>query len=209
LRREKAAAVAAAAKEENIATEVVEQTAKKEKKKRLSAVAAAVVDNGATTSKKSVTDKKKSPSLSAPNEDLSMIDADDSTSISPETHKSKKDKKKKAPTSASPSAYASTLAPSEDVSMTDQDQATTSPEPVAGPAPSKPQAKPEVEDVFGNIYLRRVVAELTDDLDKVREANDFSNRSMPMLIHALRQGSSVYSAEERRRVIGASATATA
>jgi ribosome assembly protein 3 len=167
------------------------------------------VDNGASTSKKLVKDKKKSSSLSAPNEDVSMIDADDSTSISPEAHESKKDRKKKAATSASTSASATTPAPSDDVSMTDQDQATTSSEPVAVPAPSKPEAKPEVEDVFGNIYLRRVVAELTDDLDKVREANDFSNRSMPMLIHALKQGSSVYSAEERRRVVGAAATATA
>jgi hypothetical protein len=93
--------------------------------------------------------------------------------------------------------------------MSNQDQATASPEPVTVPAPSKPEAKSEVEDIFGNIYLKRVVAELTDDLDKVREANDFSNRSMPMLIHALRQGSSVYSAEERRRVVGTAATATA
>ncbi|KAF2704148.1 hypothetical protein K504DRAFT_335732, partial [Pleomassaria siparia CBS 279.74] len=54
-----------------------------------------------------------------------------------------------------------------------------------------------LDDLFAAIYLKRVATELGDDLDKVREANDFTNRSMPMLIHALRQGASVYSAEER------------
>ncbi|KAF2641260.1 hypothetical protein P280DRAFT_306608 [Massarina eburnea CBS 473.64] len=60
----------------------------------------------------------------------------------------------------------------------------------------------EAED-FASIYLRKVTAELGDDLDKVREAKDFKSSSLPMLIHALKQGGSMYSAEEKRRVVGA------
>lgn len=56
---------------------------------------------------------------------------------------------------------------------------------------------------FSAIYLRRIAAELADDLDKVREAQDFKANSVPMLIHALKQGESVFSAEEKRRVVGA------
>lgn len=60
------------------------------------------------------------------------------------------------------------------------------------------------EEDFTSIYLRKITTELADDLDKVREANDFTNRSLPMLIHALKQGESIFSAEEKRRVIGTS-----
>jgi ribosome assembly protein 3 len=76
---------------------------------------------------------------------------------------------------------------------------TDAPEPA--PAPKK-SSKTTQED-FSAIYLRKVAAELADDLDKVREAQDFKANSVPMLIHALRQGESMFSAEEKRRVVGA------
>jgi ribosome assembly protein 3 len=66
---------------------------------------------------------------------------------------------------------------------------------------SKVPSKPTEE--FSAIYLRKVAAELADDLDKVREAQDFKANSVPMLIHALKQGESMFSAEEKRRVVGA------
>jgi ribosome assembly protein 3 len=56
---------------------------------------------------------------------------------------------------------------------------------------------------FSAIYLRKIAAEVADDLDKVREAQDFKANSVPMLIHALRQGESMFSVEEKRRVVGA------
>ena len=59
------------------------------------------------------------------------------------------------------------------------------------------------EEEFANIYLRKITAEIGDDLDKVREANDFTARSLPILIHALKQGQSIFSPEEKKRVIGA------
>ena len=70
------------------------------------------------------------------------------------------------------------------------------------PKTSNPIASQPQEN-FGAIYLRKIAAELADDLDKVREAQDFKANSVPMLIHALKQGESVFSAEERRRVVGA------
>jgi ribosome assembly protein 3 len=198
LKREKAAAAAA---KEAVVRESEEKKANKEKKKRAAETAAEEdIDDATSTSKKSRKDKKKPSSLSEPMEDVSMIDAEEA--IPADLKKSKKEKKKKATSSTT----APTSEPTVDILMLDQEN-TTPPESIATPAPAKSDVEAEVEDVFGNIYLKRVVAELTDDLDKVREANDFSNRSMPMLIHALRQGSSVYSAEERRRVVSAAATA--
>ncbi|KAF2130165.1 hypothetical protein P153DRAFT_264455, partial [Dothidotthia symphoricarpi CBS 119687] len=56
------------------------------------------------------------------------------------------------------------------------------------------------EDEFNTIYLRKITTELADDLDKVREAQDFKASSVPMLIHALKQGGSLFSKVEKSRV---------
>lgn len=81
---------------------------------------------------------------------------------------------------------------SEDVSMDD------------APAPTKKSQVPtQPKEDFSAIYLRKIAAELADDLDKVREAQDFKANSVPMLIHALKQGESMFSVEEKRRVVGA------
>lgn len=61
----------------------------------------------------------------------------------------------------------------------------------------------QAQENFSALYLRKVTVELADDLDKVREAQDFKASSVPMLIHALKQGESLYSVEEKRRVVGA------
>jgi ribosome assembly protein 3 len=79
----------------------------------------------------------------------------------------------------------------EDVDMTD------------APVPTSVSKKSKPTEDFGAIYLRKIAAEVADDLDKVREAQDFKANSVPMLIHALRQGESMFSVEEKRRVVGA------
>ena len=105
--------------------------------------------------------------------------------------KEKKEKKKKSQTASAPDAQ-----PDGDVVMMD------------APAPA-PQTKAaskvskQAQEDFSAIYLRKVAAEFADDLDKVREAQDFKASSVPMLIHALKQGESLFSVEERRRVAGA------
>jgi hypothetical protein len=70
-------------------------------------------------------------------------------------------------------------------------------------AEAPPAAAPRLEEEFSSIYLRKITAELGDDLNTVREANDFTSRSLPMLIHALKQGETCYGVEERRRVVAA------
>jgi ribosome assembly protein 3 len=90
----------------------------------------------------------------------------------------------------------------EDVSMIDA--TSDSPASASPPAPSKAQeSRQEQEQKFSTIYMKKITAELADDLDKVREAQDFTSRSLPMLIHALKQGESLFSTEEKRRVVGA------
>lgn len=81
-----------------------------------------------------------------------------------------------------------------------------SPAPVQKPVlPAKPQLAPEkVDEEFDAIYIRKITTELADDLDKVRSAQDFKANSIPMLIHALKQGESLFSGEEKRRVVATS-----
>ena len=83
----------------------------------------------------------------------------------------------------------------EDVPMRD-----TSPSPPPLPAPAViPKSK--IDEAFDSIYIRRITTELADDLDKVREAQDFKANSIPMLVHALKQGEGLFSTEEKRRVV--------
>jgi ribosome assembly protein 3 len=91
---------------------------------------------------------------------------------------------------------------------TPMEDAEAAPTPASTPASikkSKSDAKVDAQfkEDFTTIYLRKIAAELADDLDKVREAQDFKASSVPMLIHALKQGEKLFSVEEKRRVIGA------
>ncbi|MCJ1338491.1 hypothetical protein MMC09_003779 [Bachmanniomyces sp. S44760] len=65
----------------------------------------------------------------------------------------------------------------------------------------KPSSPAKLED-FDALYLRSVTSEFADDLDKIRNASDFSDKSVPILIDALKQGSSMYSEDERRIAMG-------
>ena len=95
------------------------------------------------------------------------------------------------------------------MSMTDvQDSPSSSspaPESAPTPAPVQTRAKvaPKDPEEFSSMYLKKITVELADDLDKVRDAQDFKASSLPMLVHALRQGASIYSPEEKRRVVNA------
>ena len=55
---------------------------------------------------------------------------------------------------------------------------------------------------FEDWYLKQVTKEFADDIDKIRNASDFSDKSVPMLVAALKQGVSLFSEEERRIVMG-------
>lgn len=49
---------------------------------------------------------------------------------------------------------------------------------------------------FETFYLQQVTQEFADDLDKLRNASDFNEKSLPVLIAALKQGAKLYSEEE-------------
>ncbi|CZT18685.1 uncharacterized protein RCC_04529 [Ramularia collo-cygni] len=59
------------------------------------------------------------------------------------------------------------------------------------------------DQAFEEFYLRQAAQEFANDLDKLRSAGDFSAKSVPMLIAALKQGSACFGAEEKARVAGA------
>ncbi|TID14421.1 hypothetical protein E2P81_ATG09294 [Venturia nashicola] len=67
--------------------------------------------------------------------------------------------------------------------------------------PAEPEPEPKI--TFSAWYLRQVAKELEEDLDKVRSAGDFSNSSLPVLIHALQQGASTFTDGEKKRIIAA------
>ena len=68
---------------------------------------------------------------------------------------------------------------------------------------SQPVAEPASKDPdFESFYLRKVTNEFADDLEKLRGASDFGEKSLPILISALKQGASIYSEAEKKKVMG-------
>ena len=61
----------------------------------------------------------------------------------------------------------------------------------------------EVSESFTKYYLQRATEEFSENLDKMRGADDFNAEAVPMLIHALKQGTGLFSVEEQRRVVTA------
>ena len=62
--------------------------------------------------------------------------------------------------------------------------------------------QPEATDDFESFHLQQVTAEFADDLDKLRNASDFTEKSMPVLIEALKDTARTYSEEEKEEVMG-------
>ncbi|KAI4252925.1 MAG: hypothetical protein LQ352_003997 [Teloschistes flavicans] len=55
---------------------------------------------------------------------------------------------------------------------------------------------------FESFYLKQITAEFADDLDKLRNAPDFNEKSVPLLIDALKLAARNYSEEEKAKVMG-------
>ena len=53
------------------------------------------------------------------------------------------------------------------------------------------------EEAFTSFYLRQMTTEFAEDLDKIRSAGDFNNRSIGMLVNALKQSNSCFANDER------------
>ncbi|KAI9703970.1 MAG: hypothetical protein M1820_005752 [Bogoriella megaspora] len=82
-----------------------------------------------------------------------------------------------------------------DSSSIEQKQTSISPGRQAGPLTDA-----AAEEAFQNFYLQKATEEFAEDLDAVRSAGDFSDRSLPILINALKQGTSTFSRNERMRI---------
>ncbi|KAI4284530.1 MAG: hypothetical protein L6R38_001353 [Xanthoria sp. 2 TBL-2021] len=67
----------------------------------------------------------------------------------------------------------------------------------------QPESSNEAEETdFETFYLKQVTTEFADDLDKLRNASDFTERSMPVLIEALKDTARTYSEEDKAKVMG-------
>ncbi|KAF2838566.1 hypothetical protein M501DRAFT_1016660 [Patellaria atrata CBS 101060] len=67
---------------------------------------------------------------------------------------------------------------------------------------TQPSQPPTEKLDFSALYLRRITKELAEDLDKVRSAGDFKDTSLPILVHALKQGEACFSPEAKARIVG-------
>ncbi|KFH41303.1 hypothetical protein ACRE_079810 [Hapsidospora chrysogenum ATCC 11550] len=62
---------------------------------------------------------------------------------------------------------------------------------------------PETQAAFESFYLQRSTRELAEDLDNVRNADDFKADSVQFLVHALQQGASQFGPHDQDRVMSA------
>lgn len=54
---------------------------------------------------------------------------------------------------------------------------------------------------FSALYLQKLTQELSEDLDKIRNADDFKAESVPFLVHALQQGAQQFSSAQQNAVL--------
>ncbi|KAI5204853.1 hypothetical protein E4T39_03364 [Aureobasidium subglaciale] len=98
-------------------------------------------------------------------------------------------KKTTVKTKATPKAKAVQRSPSRS-SSPEEDQ-----------TPSGPRvADAEAEDAFTSFYLRQMTTEFAEDLDKIRSAGDFNDKSLGLLIGALKQGRECFDRHDRLAV---------
>ncbi|RKF79905.1 putative ribosome assembly protein 3 protein [Golovinomyces cichoracearum] len=69
---------------------------------------------------------------------------------------------------------------------------------------SKPITDGEISATFSKVYQHMVTTEFSNDIELLRSADDFNDTSIPILINALQQGTSLFTIEEQRRVVLAS-----
>ncbi|ORY60712.1 ribosome-assembly protein 3-domain-containing protein, partial [Pseudomassariella vexata] len=56
---------------------------------------------------------------------------------------------------------------------------------------------------FTSFYLQQATKEFAEDLDKVRNADDFKGDALPMLIKGLQQGTALFSKADQQRILDA------
>lgn len=63
--------------------------------------------------------------------------------------------------------------------------------------------KETTSEEFASYYLQQSTKEFAEDLDKIRSADDFKGDAVAMLVKSLRQGTSLFSAADQKRVLKA------
>lgn len=86
------------------------------------------------------------------------------------------------------------------------DKANSSGDDVSSPAGSPilatRQPRQDPEQAFEAFYLKQTTREFSEDLEKLRAANDFKGqRSVELLVGALKQGTTTFSKDERKAVV--------
>jgi ribosome assembly protein 3 len=59
----------------------------------------------------------------------------------------------------------------------------------------------DVTAAFTKFYMQRSTIEFSEDLDRIRVADDFKDDALPLLVNALQQGTSLFSIEDQRRIV--------
>jgi len=54
--------------------------------------------------------------------------------------------------------------------------------------------------------MQRATEEFAEDLDAIRTADDFQDSAFPLLVHALQQGTAIFSTDDKRRVVAEGTT---
>lgn len=68
---------------------------------------------------------------------------------------------------------------------------------------NKQMSDKEVSAAFTSFYLQRATKEFAEDLDKIRNADDFRSEAIPTLVNALSQGTAMFSPADQRRIVTA------
>jgi ribosome assembly protein 3 len=58
------------------------------------------------------------------------------------------------------------------------------------------------DEKFQEYYMTYITREHADDLETLRSAPDFTDRSLPLLIRALRSGVDIFNKEEKATIVG-------
>ncbi|KAI5272350.1 hypothetical protein E4T47_04444 [Aureobasidium subglaciale] len=125
-------------------------------------------------------------------------DVSDSSDSSDSSSSSESESSDSEPTPQKKSAVKTKAKPN---TKTVQRSPSRSSSPEEDQTPSGPQvADAEAEDAFTSFYLRQMTTEFAEDLDKIRSAGDFNDKSLGLLIGALKQGRECFDRHDRLAV---------
>jgi ribosome assembly protein 3 len=59
----------------------------------------------------------------------------------------------------------------------------------------------QISEAFSKYYMQKATEEFAEDLDAIRNADDFHNSAVPLLVNALQQSTSIFSLADKKRVV--------